>query len=308
MSKRKIGNSTFRLLFIYRLLYQGGYTLDEIVQEFAFVNRVVEKKDILKDIEYLKEKGIEISTLKLGSTQSYRIPKQADNELKFSREELKILSDVKKLLVKRKNYVSIQKAMGLLYKVAFFVKDKEKREDIADFGYFSTLNWFLVTKLKQHCKNKDIILLDYIVPDGTNRYISFHADSLLIDSKSNRLYLKGINRNKNLNQFSSLPVDRIFMIKKVEQENIPFNMHLRVLNYTISRKLYEKIEPEKNEQVIKVERDLVTIQRPVDDEFKIIQKLLSYCPNVYEISDEKIKKQLVEKLEVLKANYEKKRR
>ena len=52
-------------------------------------------------------------------------------------------------------------------------------------------------------------------------------------------------------------------------------------------------------------RDEVMKLRPIDDVFYIIQRLLCFCPYIYYISDENIKNLYKEKLELLKANYEK---
>ena len=42
------------------------------------------------------------------------------------------------------------------------------------------------------------------------------------------------------------------------------------------------------EKVIEETNDRITLQRPIDDDFYIIQRLLSFCPEIYYISDERI--------------------
>ncbi len=305
MKKYVADDSIFELLFVYRLLFEGAHTIEDIQDEFLHESQTISAEKILSCIKALKKYGVKVEAFKLDTTVSYRVSRQGYSEIKFSKEELRILSDVKKLLVARKNYDSIQSAIKFLYKVAFFVKDTDKRQDVTDFGYFSTLNWFMITKLKEHCKNKDIIVLDYITPEGKGRYITFHADNLELNPKSNRLYLNGVYKEKSEYLLASLPVDRIFMIKKVIKKQTPFDIRMKVITYKISKKMYESIKLEKEERVLQVQKKFVTIQRIVENEFKTVQKLLTYCPQLYYVSDDKIRNILIEKLEILKENYEK---
>ena len=104
--------------------------------------------------------------------------------------------------------------MRLFYQLALFIKDMDERREFIDFGYYSTINWYLVTQLEKHCREKNVLILDYILPRGENKYITMHTDSLKVGEFNDRIYLHGVL--ENCTQFSRLPIDRIFMIKKVK--------------------------------------------------------------------------------------------
>ena len=140
------------------------------------------------------------------------------------------------------------------------------------------------------------------MPTGENRNITLHVDKIQIGGWSNRLYLHGIFEFGN--QFSTLPIEKIYMVKKVNREKVRFNLISNLLTYKISTKLFNTIELDEKERVVEQNQNFTTIQRPKDDEFYIIQKLLNFCPDLYYISDNDIKKQIKEKLEILKSTYE----
>ena len=103
---------------------------------------------------------------------------------------------------------------------------------------------------------------------------------------------------------SYLPVDRIYMVNKVKKKNKTFKIKTNILTYIVSKNIYEDIEKDSKEKVIKIEGKYITLQREVDDEFYLIQRLMSFCPDLYYISDNKIKNMVIEKLNQLKASYE----
>ena len=100
-------------------------------------------------------------------------------------------------------------------------------------------------------------------------------------------------------------LENIFSVKKVVKKNVEFNIETQNFTYKITRKLFDKINLEKNEEVIEKNNKFVTIKAPQNDEFRQVQRLLYFCPDVVFVSKGKIKDLLIEKLEMIKKNYEK---
>ena len=65
----------------------------------------------------------------------------------------------------------------------------------------------------------------------------------------------------------------------------------------------DKMFVDEKESVLRIEEDKITLERPIDDEFYIIQRLLQFCPKIYYVSDERIRNLLKEKLLLIKAMY-----
>ena len=295
-------SSIYRILYLLYLLSGKDLTKNEIIEEFEKNNIKISSSTISAYINKLKSHGILIDVLKYKNKNIYHF-KKPSIQLELNQDEISVIQDIKKLLFAEKNYNKIRKVVRLFYKLVFVTKDDEIRSKLLDFGYFSSLNWGLVRKLEKHCKTKDIIKLDYILPNGGNKRLIIHADDLKIGDWSNRLYLWGALDDADY--LSYIPVDKIFMVEKVIQKNVPFKNLNKTLTFKISRKLYEEIKLNSKEELVDLDNNFAVISRPLEDNLFIIQRLLSFCPDLYYISDNKIKNLVKEKLEMIKASYEK---
>lgn len=295
-------SSTYKLLFLLNILSKNCLTKKQIIEEFEKNNLKITKSLITNYIDKITKSGINIEVKTNNKREKVYFFKGDSAVLCLHKKELAAISDLKKILICQKDYQKIKKTMRLFYRLAKHIKDNDAKSDFINFGYYSTINWALVKTLEKHCKNKDIITIDYILPNGTNRYITIHADEIKVSEWSERMYLRGILDGSK--QFSHLPIDRIYMIKKVVRENVRFNLFIDFITYIVDFNTYQELGTDKNEKIIKIKDNRIYIQRPIDDEFYILQRLFYFCPKVYYISNSKIKTQLKEKLEKLKKIYD----
>ena len=93
------------------------------------------------------------------------------------------------------------------------------------------------------------------------------------------------------------------MIKEVVKRNVRFDMAIDVLTYKTSKDMYESADKDIKEKVSEIKNNIVTVKRPIEDNFFLIQRLLYFCPDLYYISDSKIKSMVREKLLILKNSY-----
>lgn len=301
MYKKEITDKrTYKALFLLNLLSQRECSKKEIVEEFAKNQVEISKTSVTNYIEKLRAYNIPVTTRRVKNTDLYFLNKK-DLLLDLDAYEVHIAHDVKKLLSIQKDHETMRKAMQLFYKFALLTPDNGMRQELADFGYFSTINWDLVKELEDHCQRKDIIEIDYILPDGSNRPVIMHADSIHVGGWSQRLYFRGVFNFAH--DFSSLPIDKIYMVRRVVDDMIRFDMETTVLTYKVAKEIAPTIEIEKSEEITGYEGDLAVIKRPVDDSFKLIQKLLYCCPDLYHISDELVKKRVEEKLYIIRDMY-----
>ena len=291
--------SSLKILFLLNLLYDKELSKNQIIEEYKKKNVEIKKPTINSYIEKLKSHGFKILTKKVKNINYYSLDKKYNT--KILQKELDASSDVKKLLLAEKNEEIIRSAMRVFYKFALHTDDEDARLELINFGYYSKINWLLVNQLKEHCKNKNIIMLNYIMPDGKNKNITIHADEVKIGDWSDRLYLSGILENDK--KISQLPIDKIFMIKKVIKENVKINLEIKVLTYKVSEETYKKAGLDKKEGLSEVKNKIATIRRPLDDTFFTMQRLLYFCPDLYYVSDENLKNAIKEKLYSLKEMY-----
>ena len=295
-------SSTFRVLYLLNLLTEKDLTKNDIINEFNKIGESVSKTSVIFYINRLMENGFNIQILNVKKSNLYHLV-QPQKTLTLSEEELKSINDIKKILIAQKDYNKIRKFVRILYKYVVNIEDKEAAHKFFNFGYFARINWSLVLELEKHVKNKDLIEIDYILPEGKSREISIYANEIKISDWSDRLYLWG--NFENSNQLSYLPIDRIFMVKKVKNKKNDACINNNLITYAISKKLLKDIEFEKGEKLIKTTNKYAFIERKSDDEFYLIQRLMSFCPDLYYISSERIRSIIKEKLTQLKASYEK---
>ena len=294
-------SSTYRILYLLNLLNQKDCTKNEIVDEFSKIGEKITKISVNSYIKKLQENGFNIEILNIKNEKLYHLV-PLKTKLELSEAELRSLSDIKKILIAQKDYNKIRKFIRILYKYVLNIEKEETADRFFNCGYFSKINWALVLKLEEHCKNKDLIEIDYVLPDGVNKSICIRASEIKISDWSDRLYLWG--NFENSNQLSFLPVDRIFMINKVKKKKCGEIKNDSII-YAISKALLEEIELDKSETLIKLTEKYAFIERALDDEFYLVQRLMSFCPELYYISDERIKNTVKEKLMQMKISYEK---
>lgn len=294
-------SSTDKLLYLLNLLIDDDYTKAQIIEKFSENGVNIQRSLITNYIERFHKCGIDIKSKVNEKREKVYYYDKKETDLFFTKEEMQAISDAKKILISQKNYDRIRKTMRLFYKLSRYIKDEDDKLKFIDFGYYSTINWNLLRRLEWHCKNKDVVSLDYILPTGGNKIITMRADSIKTSTWSNRIHLHGLLCDRKY--FMHLPIDRIYMVKEVIKEKESFSDIQNNLIYKVSKKIYEKSFVDDKEQIIETNKDVVTIKRPIDDEFYIIQRLLSFCPMIYDISNERIKMLLKEKLELVKALY-----
>lgn len=300
MQKPQMNGLLSRVLFLSHMLISGEYTKKEIILEYLKNDVKVSRTSIDNYIKILSENGINVAVRKEKNKNLYSINLKNFN-VEFDEKTKAVFQELKKILISQKDYYLIKNTVYLFYKLSLKL-DKNISDSFANFGYFSNINWFLVNDLEKHCVDKDIIKIEYILPDGKSIDYTIHADKLIIRGSSDRLYLSGVLNDDSL--FSYLPVDRIFMIKKVIRKKVLFDMPVKILKYTVSKNALETTSLEENEAIYEQHDEKVTISSLLTDEFLAFQRILHFCPDVYFISDEKIKSMVVDKLKSLEKMYE----
>lgn len=179
--------------------------------------------------------------------------------------------------------------------------DDDSKNILIDFNYYSKINWYLADKLEEHCKNKDIIVIDYAKHGCDSMKIKIHCHSMSIGEWSDKIYLWGEVFDNG--ELSFLPLDKIFMIEEVLEEKVPFNIKPDTVEYKISRTLYDEIDLDEEEKLVKLTEKYAIVKRIKNNKFYLVQRLMSFCPELYYISDEEIKEEVEKKLKLLKKEY-----
>lgn len=290
--------STYNTLFLANLLLENKLSKKEILEKFKLQNNEISLATLNNYLKKLKDNNINIKKAGLNFYIDC-----SNYEFNLTKDNIKALNDIKKLILSEKNYKIIRMLMRFYYKISKLIENENLKYELMDFAYYSELNWDLIYKLENHCKNKDVILIDYILPYGTNKLIEYHVDKIKPSKTSQRLYLEGIMEGTKT--FSKLPIDRIYMIKKIIRKKLIFNIETETITYKILKETWQKAPKDLKEKIINEDENYYTIETPITDEFYLIQRLFEFCPDVVYISEGKIKDAIIEKLEILKKAYDK---
>lgn len=300
MTKPQKNGLLSKILFLSHMLISGEYTKKEIISEYLKNNVKISRTSIDNYIKILSENGINIRLRKNKGKNLYSVVQNNFNP-EFDEKTKTTFKELKKILVSQKNYNLIKNTVYLFYKLSLNF-DKQISSSLANFGYYSNINWFLVNELEKHCIDKDIIKIEYILPSGKSKDLAVHTDKLIVQGNSCRLYLSCVLEGSS--SFSHLPIDRIFTIKKIIRKKVCFNMPAKILKYTVSKNAFETTQLEDNETIYEQKDNKITISSLLTDEFSAFQRILYFCPDVYYISDEKIKSMVIDKLKSLEKIYE----
>ncbi len=291
--------SSFRVLFLLNMLFDKERSKNEIIEEFKKNNIEIKKTTVLNYINKLKENNISIITKKIKNTNYYSVEKNAPVSLKHL--ELSAASDIKTILASDKRIDFVKNLIKVFYKFSLHVKDNNTKFELVNFDYYSKINWGLVKQLEKHCKNKDIISIEYITPSEELKTLTLHCDMIKIGDMSKRLYLSCILNGDN--KLSQLPVDKIFTVKKIIKKYAKINLKTNVLIYKISERMLNETGLNKKEKLLEVKNNIATIKCPTSDTFFTLQRLMHFCPELYYVSDENLRNLVKEKLYTLKEMY-----
>lgn len=289
--------STYNTLFLANLLLDNKLSKKEILEKFNLLDNKISLATLNNYLKKLKDNKINIKKEGLNFYIDC-----SNYHFEMTKENIKALNDIKKLILSKKNYKIIRMIMRFFYKISKMITDEELKYELMDFGYYSELNWDLIYKLESHCKNKDIILIDYILPYGANKPIEYHVDKISHSKTSQRLYLEGIIAGTK--NFSKLPIDRIYTIKKIIRKKTAFEVEVDILTYKVLKNAWEKAQKDLKEKITDSDENYYTIETPLTDEFYLTQRLFEFCPDLVYISEGKIKDTIIERLEILKKTYD----
>lgn len=293
---------TVKILYVLWLLSENVCSKEELLSKLSeYCSEHTNSCLISSYIEILNKNGFVVNSVKNNKSTTYHLKKKP-KKLLFSDDEIELLEKIKKIIISQKDIIKIRRIMILFYKIILALDNNEHKNILIDFGYYSNINWYLVQQLEKHCLTQDVILVDYAHKIKQEMKLKLHVSHMSINEWSDKIYLWGELYDNG--ELSFLPVDRIFMIDKVIEKNIPFKLPVNEIEYKISRKLYKEIELDKEETLVKLTKEYATIKRNKNNKFYIAQRLLSFCPELYYISDKDIKEEVKSRLKALRSYYE----
>ncbi len=284
--KQKASSTGFRVLYLLDLLLEAPRTKDDILNELLKNPDVsnVSYETIRLDLNTLKKAGFEIENL--GKTNNYKYKIKKDPiKFKLTKKELKVLTQTKDAILKLSRWEYILKLYKVFEKISGLIEEDEIINEIMDFRYFSGVDFEILKNLNALTKRKKTVLLLYNSPNSGTKEIQIKLKE--IKYEGSKLHLIGISENYPDN--TVLRIDNIVKIIKILSKNETAKKGgLKKTVYKIKKEAFRFMNLLSEEKVLKEGEDFIETELKSDNDFMVVQRLLSFGDNLISIKNKDI--------------------
>ena len=290
--KQKASSTGFRVLFLLDLLLRAPIKKDDIIEELSknpYVSNV-SNETVRLDLNTLKSAGFEIENLGKEKDYKYRINW---SPIKFSitKKELRVLTQTKDAVLKLSNPDFIIKLYRLFEKVSKVIDDENAVFELLNFRYF--LDFQILKELNVLIKRKKEVVLLYNSPNSGLKEIQIKLKSFKYNGS--KLHLTGTSSNYPDN--TVLRADNIVKIVKIlgKKETSIKTAHKKTV-FKINPKCLKNMSLLEEEKILKETKHYIEIELKSDNDFMIVQRLLSFGDDLISIKNKDIKEKYLEAL------------
>lgn len=294
--KQRASSTGFRILFILDLLLKGPASKNEILDTMSknplFLNSTITKETISLNINTLKKAGFEIKNLGKAHNYRYKI-NWSPIKFKLTEDEMEILTSARDAVIELSEIDYIIKLYRLFLKIANYIEDKDKINELLDFGYFLNVNFDIVKELNALSKRKKEVILLYNSPNSGKKEIQIKLCEIKYSNL--KLYITGYTKlypNKTV-----LRADNVVKILKILPETgAPKKLERNKFTCKIRTGAKDRINFLNEETIINEDKNFITIEIKPDNVFFAVQRLLSFGEDLVSIDDKKIKAEYIKVL------------
>lgn len=292
-----------RLIVLFSFLLDAPRSAEEIYQylrESDYPKEGISIDTVRNDMNSLRQAGCVISRADKSNGFKYKLishPFELNIDLDLAEALAKLYyKGIESYTVKQLAFLD-----NLFIKLAKYTKEESVAEFLLGISIIKNIDKTLLKDLYNAYKNEKTVSFIYSAPNSGKQQIKFLIEDFEIRSK--KLYVNGYSITHNAKAF--------FLVSKIKT---PITVHLQKeviknLTQTVRYELrnnevfkYCQIEKEK---VIEKNKERIVIELTSDNEFKIIQRLLSYGANCKIISPNSIKEKMIETLKKMEQAYKK---
>lgn len=308
--KQKASSTGFRVLFLLDLLLKAPMAKEDIINELSKnpLVQTVTKETIRLDLNTLKAAGFEIENTGKANSYKYKINW---NPIKFkiSKKELRVLLQTKDAILKLSEWEYILRLYGLFEKISALIKDNGKGDEapnglldeLLNFRYFSHVDFEILKDLNALTKRKKTVLLLYNSPNSGIKEIQIKLKE--IKYTGSKLHIIGTSENYPDN--TVLRADNILKIVKILSKNEECRKKgaIKKVAYKIKKEAFEYKNLLDEEKILKETDGEIEIELKSDNDFMIVQRLLSFGEDLISIKNKDIKEQYIDALNQIFKNY-----
>jgi predicted DNA-binding transcriptional regulator YafY len=297
----------YRVMAILKMLKERPHSEAEINENFKndiIVSRELSKDSIWLYINTLKALGCQISRPTKKNEYKYTL-KEHPFKLNLTDQEIKALIEVRKYIATLSSWEISCNFDKFINTVCEFLDEENKKIllkhcKLASREIDYTLKMDLIKDIEYYCEENKGILIHYSSPSGQKKQITFICEELKYENGA--LYLWGSNAELEETQY--LRVDRIESIKKANVESFRPTKQPAKAIYKLYGLHSISYQPADLEEIIDKDEKSITIQAPMKNKFKLVQKILSFGLDCEVLEPEELKYELYKKLRVMSQLYD----
>lgn len=292
--KQKASSTGFRVLFLLDLLLKAPVGKDDIINELSknpYVSNI-SKETVRLDLNTLKAAGFEIENLGKEKNYKYKI-NWSPIKFGITKKELRVLTQTKDAVLKLSNPDFIIKLYRLFEKISNVIEDDNTIFELLNFRYFLSIDFQILKELATLVKRKKEVVLLYNSPNSGLKEIKIKLKSLKYNGS--KLHLTGTSLNYPDNTI--LRVDNIVKIVKIlGKMEISAKSTVKKTTFKITPKCLKNMSLLNEEKILKERKNFIEIEIKSDNDFTVVQRLLSLGNDLISIKNKEIKEKYLETL------------
>lgn len=295
-SQKFIASTGVRLMVLFSLLLESPKTADEIISyisDFKYITGF--SIDTLRnDLKILRQAGCKISRADK-FTKKYTLYEHPF-KLHISEETI---SAIEKTYKKLYIFLDIQSLIfleNLFLKLSDYVQCENLSERLKGISLIRNVDKDILIDLNSYAHSKRKIHFIYARPNASEVVYEIISDRLFF--RNEKLYFEGFCSNfQSYAFFKAQYIKQIFSVF-INKEILP------TMNYLASYFIRDlDFIPDYDEKNVETKPDGFVVESPIINEFKFIQKILSYGKTAKILYPEELKLKVINKLKCMQGIY-----
>lgn len=301
-TKKTISLTTYRALFIAKLLHQRPLSFDEITNMLStdkFLSKSCHKDTISNSINSLREAGFNIEKPKPSNNFKFCLISQPF-KINISQKQVEILNLIRNSLYYQNNYKIIFDLNKIYDKIKCLSNNENLIEYLESSNHLRNIDKDILEKLSILCNQKANAKIVYNSP--VNKKESFSVKTEKIVFENNRLYLWCYTYKYN--SLAYLRIDKISFVDKdteISQSDISINNYIE---YELTGNAAKKFIPREDETIIEKNSKKIVVRANVINKFNFHQRIMAYSEECKILSPQSAKELFIEHLNKIIGVYE----
>jgi predicted DNA-binding transcriptional regulator YafY len=305
MISKNISQTGYRILKILNILINEDVSRSEIIELLKndeIINKTLSDDTVTFYINTLRKNGFNISRPHKHNGYKYTI-KENIPFLPFKKSDIEHLEKIKKFASENGDWIFILNFNCLMHSLSKFIPAGEReyfKQQLLNskpFMYTENAKILDLYKIAQNSETAEIV---YKSPNGGDRI--FKVKTLNISLENNKLYFWCENLVSLNIQY--LRIDRIKSFKVIDAGIKAKTIYPKVLYKLKGQEaiLYNPVYD--NEKIISKDETEVIVETSLQNEFWLVQKILSYGRDCTILQPDSVRKKIAEKIQKIKGLYE----